>query len=42
MLFAAVNFTDLIDTLIGLLPVVIILGIVMLFLSMFGLGKKMG
>ena len=41
MLFAAVNFTDLIDTLIGLLPVVIILGIVMLFLNMFGLGKKM-
>jgi len=40
MLFASVNFSSLIDTLIGLLPVVIILGIVMLFLSMFGLGRR--
>ena len=40
MLYAVVNFTDLIDTLIGLLPVIIVLGILMLFLSMFGLGRR--
>ena len=40
MLFAAVNWTETIDLLLGLLPVVIILGIVMLFLSMFGFGKN--
>jgi hypothetical protein len=40
MVYAAVNFSDLIDTLIGLLPVIIVLGILMLFLSMFGLGRR--
>ena len=34
------NFTDLTDTFIGLLPVVIILGIFLLFLGMVVFGEK--
>lgn len=40
MLGAAVNFTDLIDTLIGLMPVIIVLGIVILFLGVFGMSRR--
>ena len=40
MLQAAVNFTDLIDTMIGLVPVIVVLGIVVLFLGVFGMSRR--
>ena len=39
-MFAAVNWSDTIDLVLGLLPVIIVLGIIVLFLSMFGIGRR--
>ena len=40
MFYASVNFSDLIDTMIGLVPVIVVLGIVVLFLGVFGMSRR--